>query len=77
MVAPRFDTKHEEEIFQYKIAKMLLSKKKITQNPVRMLLSLCHSGFNVFCDLWDVLHLLALLGIFLIYRRQDEPPPVH
>ena len=48
-VAPRFDTKHLEEIFRYKVFKMLLSKGKITQDLVSMLLSWRHSGFNVFC----------------------------
>jgi len=49
MVAPRFDTKHLEEIFRYKVFKMLLSKGKITHDLVSMLLSWHHSGFNVFC----------------------------
>ena len=48
-VAPRFNTKHLEEIFRYKVFKMLLSKEKITQDLVSMLLSWHHSGFNVFC----------------------------
>ena len=49
MVVPRFDTKPLEEIFRYKVFKMLLSKGKITQDLVSMLLSWHHSGFNVFC----------------------------
>jgi len=49
MVAPRFDTKPLEEIFRYKVFNMLLSKGKITQDLVSMLLSWHHSGFNVFC----------------------------
>ena len=48
-VEPRFDTKPLEEIFRYKVFKMLLSKGKITQDLVSMLLSWHHSGFNVFC----------------------------
>jgi len=48
-VAPRFDTKPLEEIFQYKVFKMLLSKGKLTQDLASMLLSWHHSGFNVFC----------------------------
>ncbi len=48
-VAPRFETKHLEEIFRHKVFKMLLSKGKITQDLVSMLLSWRHSGFNVFC----------------------------
>jgi len=35
-VAPRFDTKPLEEIFRYKVFKMLLSKGKITQDLVSM-----------------------------------------
>ena len=48
-VAPRFDTKPLEEIFRHKIFKMLLSKGKITQGLVDMLMKWRHSGFNVFC----------------------------
>ena len=48
-VAPRFETKHLEEIFRHKVFKMLLSRGKITQDLVSMLLSWRHSGFNVFC----------------------------
>jgi len=48
-VAPRFVTKHLEEIFRHKVFKMLLSKGIITQDLVNMLLSWRHSGFNVFC----------------------------
>jgi hypothetical protein len=48
-VAPRFDTKHLEEIFRYKVFKMLLTKGIITKDLVNMLLSWRHSGFNVFC----------------------------
>lgn len=56
-VAPRFTTKRLEEIFpakdgifdRHKIFKMLLSKGKITEDLVDMLISWRHSGFNVFC----------------------------
>jgi len=48
-VAPSFDTKDLENIFRYKVFKMLLSKGIITQDLVNMLLSWRHSGFNVFC----------------------------
>ena len=48
-VAPRFDTKLLVKIFQYKIFTMLLSKGKITEDLVGMLMSWRHSGFNVFC----------------------------
>jgi len=48
-VAPHFETKHLEEIFRHKVFKMLLSRGKITQDLVSMLLSWRHSGFNVFC----------------------------
>ncbi len=45
-VAPRFETKHLEEIFRYKVFKMLLSKGKITQDLVSMLILWRHSGCN-------------------------------
>jgi len=48
-VAPRFETKQLEEIFRHKVFKMLLSKGKITQDLINMLMSWRHSGFNVFC----------------------------
>ena len=47
-VAPRFETKQLEEIFRHKVFKMLLSKGKITEDLVNMLMSWRHSGFNVF-----------------------------
>ena len=48
-VAPLFELKHLEAIFRHKVFKMLLSKKKITQDLVDMLMNWRHSGFNVFC----------------------------
>ncbi len=48
-VAPRFDTKDLEKIFRHKVFKMMLSKGKITQELVDMLMTWRHSGFNVFC----------------------------
>jgi len=48
-VAPLFELKHLEEIFRHKVFKMLLSKGKITQDMVDMLMDWRHSGFNVFC----------------------------
>ena len=55
-VAPRFTTKTLEEIFpakdgifdRHKVFKMLLSKGKITEDLVDMLMKWRHSGFNVF-----------------------------
>jgi hypothetical protein len=47
-VAPRFETKQLEEIFRHKVFKMMLSKGKITQELVDMLMTWRHSGFNVF-----------------------------
>jgi len=47
--APAFDTKKLAKSFQHQILKMLLSKGKITEDLVNMLLSWRHSGFNVFC----------------------------
>ena len=37
-VAPRIDTKPLEEIFQHKVFKMLLSKYKIRQDLIQMLM---------------------------------------
>jgi endonuclease III len=48
-VAPRFDTKPLEKIFRHKVFKMLLSRGKITEDLVEMLMNWRHSGFNVFC----------------------------
>lgn len=48
-VAPLFELKHLEEIFRHKVFKMLLSKGKITQDSVDMIMGWRHSGFNVFC----------------------------
>ena len=48
-VAPLFELKHIEEIFRHKVFKMLLSKGKITEDLVDMLMKWRHSGFNVFC----------------------------
>ncbi|MBN2034679.1 MAG: transposase, partial [Deltaproteobacteria bacterium] len=48
-VASRFDTKPLEEIFRYRVFKMLLSKGKITEELVSMVMKWRHSGFNVFC----------------------------
>ncbi|MBA7665477.1 hypothetical protein ES703_73547 [subsurface metagenome] len=48
-VAPCFEAKQLEEIFRHNVFKMLLSKGKITQDLVNMLMSWRHSGFNVFC----------------------------
>ena len=48
-VAPLFEPKHLEEIFRHKVFKMLLSKGKITEDLVDMLMKWRHSGFNVFC----------------------------
>jgi hypothetical protein len=43
--------KEFEEIFWHKVFKVLLSKGKITEEMVGMLMSWHHSGFNVFCGL--------------------------
>jgi len=48
-VAPLFELKHLEKIFRHKVYKMLLSKGKITEDLVHMLMSWRHSGFNIFC----------------------------
>jgi len=48
-VAPRFETRHIESLFRRKVFKMLLSKKKIIEDLVDMVIKWRHSGFNVFC----------------------------
>jgi hypothetical protein len=48
-VALRFRPKDLEEIFRHKVFKMLLSRGKITEDLIKMLISWRHSGFNVFC----------------------------
>ena len=56
-VAPRFETKQLEEVFpakdgifdRHNVFKMLLSKEKITEELIDMLINWRHSGFNVFC----------------------------
>ena len=48
-VAPLFQLKHLEKIFRHKAFKMLLSKGKITEDLIDMLMKWRHSGFNVFC----------------------------
>ena len=49
MVAPSFDTKDLEKLFRYKVFKMLLSRKKITEDLIDMMMGWRHSGFNVYC----------------------------
>jgi len=48
-VAPRFETRQLEEIFRHKVFKMLLSKGKIMEELIEMVMTWRHSGFNVFC----------------------------
>jgi ribosomal protein S27E len=48
-VAPPLELKKLEAIFQYKVFKMLLNKRKITQEMIAMLSTWRHSGFHVFC----------------------------
>jgi len=47
-VEDHFETKGLEEVFRYKVFKMLRSKGKITEDLVAMLMGWRHSGFNVF-----------------------------
>jgi hypothetical protein len=42
-VSPRFDAKYLEEIFRHKVFKILLSKGKITESLVNMLMLQRHS----------------------------------
>jgi hypothetical protein len=48
-VASHFSFKALEEIFRYKVFRLLISKKKITEDIVKLLKSWLHSGFNIFC----------------------------
>jgi hypothetical protein len=48
-VAPPFELKKLEALFQHRIFRMLLNKGKITQEMIAMLSTWRHSGFNVFC----------------------------
>jgi len=48
-VAPRLHTKDLEKIFRHKVFKMFLSKGKITEDLISMLMKWRHSGFNVHC----------------------------
>ena len=47
-VAPCIDSKTLEDIFRHKIFKMLLSKGRITEELVDMLMKWRYSGFNVY-----------------------------
>jgi hypothetical protein len=48
-VAPPLELKKLEAIFQHKVLRMLLSKRKISEEMIRMLSTWRHSGFHVFC----------------------------
>ncbi len=48
-VSPRFHTKELEGMCRHKVFKMLLSRKKIMEDLVDMMMGWRHSRFNVFC----------------------------
>ena len=48
-VAPPLELKKLEAIFQHKVLRMLLSKRKISEEMIRMLSTWRHTGFHVFC----------------------------
>ena len=48
-LAPLFELKHLDEIFQQKVFKMLFSKGKITEDPVDVLLNPASGGTVGFC----------------------------
>jgi hypothetical protein len=48
-VAPPLELKKLEALFRHQMLRMLLNKRKITQEMVRMLATWRHSGFHVFC----------------------------
>ena len=48
-VSSWFIQKDLEKLFRYKVFKMLLSRKKITEDLIDMMMGWRHSGFNVYC----------------------------
>ncbi|MFH1351318.1 MAG: transposase, partial [Pseudomonadota bacterium] len=48
-VSPWFIPKDLEKLFRYKVFKMLLSRKKISEDLIDMMMGWWHSGFNVYC----------------------------
>jgi hypothetical protein len=48
-VAPWFIPRELEKLFRHKVFKMLLSRKKTTEDLVDMMMGWRHSGFNVYC----------------------------
>lgn len=48
-VAPWFISKELEKLFRYKAFKMLVSRKKTTEDLIDMMMGWRHSGFNVYC----------------------------
>jgi hypothetical protein len=48
-VASWFIPKDLEKLFRYKVFKMLLSRNKITEDLIGMMMGWRHSGFNVYC----------------------------
>jgi len=48
-VSPPFVIKNLEEIFRHKVFEMLLSRKKITEDLIHMMMGWWNSGFNVNC----------------------------
>jgi hypothetical protein len=48
-VSPWFIPKDLKKLFRYKVFKMLLSRKKITEDLIEMMMGWRHSGFNVYC----------------------------
>jgi hypothetical protein len=48
-VAPWFILRDLEKLFRYKVFKMLLSRKKITEDLIDMMMGWRHSGFMALC----------------------------
>jgi hypothetical protein len=48
-VAPWFIPRDLEKLFLYKVFKMLLSRQKIMEDLIDMMMGWRHSGFNVYC----------------------------
>jgi hypothetical protein len=49
-VAPWFVPRDLEKLFRHKVFKMLLSRKKIREDLIDMMMGWRHSGFNVYCE---------------------------
>jgi hypothetical protein len=70
-----------EEIFRHRLIKMLLSKGKITEDLVAMVMKWQHSGFNVICgqriqpeDEEAMANLARYIEGFFWYIKENRTP---